>query len=157
MAWFFPFIFVASVAFQFSVAVTEVIFGPLDQMDSISGRIFHMLFLIALHLGLTFFVLPIVRIWTLGVFLGSVVKESSESTSTNIWIPSAKAMRVAVGLFVAVTGWVGIVVAFTTLDREYSGVLFWGIHLVWIYLCHAWIFRGVRPPLRGEGVAPPGE
>jgi len=97
MAWFFPFIFVASVAFQFSVAVTEVSFGPLDQMDSISGRIFHMLFLIALHLGLTFFVLPIVRIWTLGVFLGSV------------------------------------------------------------YLCHAWIFRGVRPPQRGGGFAPPGE
>lgn len=148
MAWFFPFIFVSSVAFQFSVAVTEVIFGSFDQMDSISGRISICCFLIVLHLGLTFFVLPVVRIWTCEAFLGS---------AANVWIPSAKAMRVAVGLFVAVMGWMGNVVAFTTLDREYSGVLFWGINLAWIYLCHAWMFRGACPPQRGEGVAPPGD
>lgn len=148
MAWLFLFIFVASVAFQFSVAVTEVIFGALDQMDSTSGRILHMLFLIALHLGLVFLVPPVVRIWIREAFLGS---------AANLWIPSADARRLAVGLFVAVMGWLANVVSFLVLGRELSGVLFWGILLVWAYLCHAWIFRGSRPPQRGGDVAPPGE
>ena len=157
MAWFFMFIFVASVAFHFSVAVTEMLFGPLDQIASIYGWIFHMLFLIPMHLGLTLPVLPTVRIWIRELFLGFFVKESSETASANIWIPSANARRLAVGLFVAVMGWMANVLSFTALGRELSGVLFWGINLAWVYLCYAWIFRGSRPPQQGGGVAPPGE
>lgn len=157
MAWFFLFIFVSSVAFQFSVVVTEALFGALGRMDSIYGRILHMLFLIAMHLGLTFLVLPSVRIWARELFLGSFAKKSSEAAAANRWIPSADARRLAVGLSVAVMGWLANVVSFLALGRELSGVLFWGINLAWVYLCHAWIFRGCRPPQRGGGVAPPGE
>ena len=148
------FIFVASVAFHFSVAVTEMLFGPLDQIASIYGWIFHMLFLIPMHLGLTLPVLPTVRIWIRELFFGFFVKESSETASTNIWIPSANARRLAVGLFVAVMGWMANVLSFTALGRELSGALFWGINLAWIYLCYAWIFRGSRPP-QGEGALRP--
>lgn len=157
MAWFFLFIFVASVAFYFSVAVTEALFGALDQVGSIYGRILHMLFLIVLHLGLTLLVLPVVRIWIRELFLCSFVKGSAEAAEANRWIPSADARRLAVGLSVAVMGWLVNVVSFLALSRELSGVLFWGINLAWVYLCHAWIFRGCCPPQRGEGIAPPGE
>lgn len=132
-------------AWQFSKTVFEAIFGY-PQYESIYEEILFALLMLATAIVLSWPAFPSDRLRFRNWFRRAPEREDMSKIDEDLWIKSLKSERVVVGLFGVFMGCIVNALVFHTLDRDLSGVLFWGINLAWTHLCYAWIFHGSRPP-----------